>query len=511
MKFITKIPLRTVIEAILILIVLGVAVFFRTWKLNSLGFNSDEAVYAGQAAAMVEDPSLSQLFPIFRAHPLLYQSILSMVFKLGINDLSARLVSVAFGVGTVIVAYLLGAYLYGSIAGLSAGLFMAIMPYHLVVSRQVLLDGPMTFFATLTLYAAARFAKEEHPLWLVASGAALGLTFLSKETGIIFLGSLYMFLALAPKIRLRVFELFSTLVCIGLIIAPFPFTSILAGGGGAQKTQQYLVWQLFRRPNHDWNFYFATIPKAIGILLILTAIAGLVWLYKKWDWRETLLISWIIVPLVFFQVWPTKGFQYLLPIAPPFAVLAGRTILELVQRARWTEPNNGWRWAIATPVISAAIVITLVIPAFQRISSSLSTEFLAGSGGVPGGREAGQWINHNIPNGATLMTIGPSMANILQFYSHHKALGLSVSPNPLHRNPSYLPIDNPDFQIRTGEIRYIVWDLYSAGRSAFFAERVLSYAKRYNGRVVHTETISMASKKGQLEEKPVIIIFEVRP
>ena len=28
---------------------------------------------------------------------------------------------------------------------------MALMPYHVVVTRQVLLDGPMTFFATLTL------------------------------------------------------------------------------------------------------------------------------------------------------------------------------------------------------------------------------------------------------------------------------------------------------------------------------------------------------------------------
>src|SRR5690606_8041286 len=95
--------------------------------------------------------------------------------------------------------------------------------------------------------------------------------------------------------------------------------------------------------------------------------------------------------------------------------------------------------------------------------------FLAGTGGVPGGREVGHWINENVPQGAVFMTIGPSMANIIQFYGHRKAYGLSVSPNPLRRNPSYEPIDNPDYQIRTSALQYVVWDAFSAERSTFFS------------------------------------------
>jgi hypothetical protein len=109
------------------------------------------------------------------------------------------------------------------------------------------------------------------------------------------------------------------------------------------------------------------------------------------------------------------------------------------------------------------------------------------------------------------MTIGPSMANILQFYGHRRAFGLSVSPNPLHRNPSYTPIRNPDFEIRTGEFQYLVWDSYSAGRSSFFSEKLIQYAQRYNGRVVHTETVPIEDEQGTLQETPVIIIYEVRP
>ena len=75
--------------------------------------------------------------------------------------------------------------------------------------------------------------------------------------------------------------------------------------------------------------------------------------------------------------------------------------------------------------------------------------FLAGSGGVPGGREAGAWILKHTPTGSEFMTVGPSMANIIEFYGHREAYGLSISPNPLRRNPSYQPILNPDLQIRS--------------------------------------------------------------
>ena len=103
------------------------------------------------------------------------------------------------------------------------------------------------------------------------------------------------------------------------------------------------------------------------------------------------------------------------------------------------------------------------------------------------------------------------MANILQFYGERQAYGLSVSPNPLHRNPSYTPIRNPDFEIRTGEFQYIVWDAYSAARSTFFSEKLIGYTERYNGRVVHSEMVFTTLDDGQIVEKPVIIIYEVRP
>jgi hypothetical protein len=66
-------------------------------------------------------------------------------------------------------------------------------------------------------------------------------------------------------------------------------------------------------------------------------------------------------------------------------------------------------------------------------------------------------------------------------------------------------------QIRNGDIQYVVWDSYSAERSPFFSEGILRFAKRYHGRVVHTQSVMVTLADGTTIAKPVIIIYEVRP
>jgi hypothetical protein len=295
-----------------------------------------------------------------------------------------------------------------------------------------------------------------------------------------------------------------------LVISVFPLSLALAGAAGTRTAQSYLVWQLFRRPNHEWTFYPLTVPAAIGPLLILVAIGGLWLLRRDSSWREKLLVPWIVVPVVFFQLWPTKGFQYLLPIALVIAVLAARVFaLWAPEVIRQTGRNLSFGWL--RPAAVCVVVLTLAIPSWSQIQTVLSGQVLAGSGGVPGGREAGLWIGSNTPEGATLLTLGPSMANILQFYGHRKAYALSVSPNPLHRNPSYEPINNPDLQIRNNEVQYLVWDSFSASRSQYFSNNLLKFTRRYNGQIVYTKTVRVSNADGSATDTPVIVIYQVRP
>jgi Dolichyl-phosphate-mannose-protein mannosyltransferase len=497
----------------------GAGAFLRLWQLGRVGFNSDEAVYAGQAASIAGDPVLKAIFPVFRAHPLLYQFLLAQLYRDGVSDLVARLLAVGFGLATIYLVYRLGRLLYGQAVGLVAAALLALCPYHVVVTRQVLLDGPLTFFATLSLCLLAKFVVSERPVWLYAAGVGLGLTFLAKETGLVFVVATYAFLALSSNVRVRLRDLAIWALCTAAVIAPFPLSLLLGGGG--RTAQGFLVWQLFRPPNHDWNFYLIQVSLALGPLL-LVALLGVVGSVGAWSWRETLLACWALVPIAFFQTWPVKGFQYLLPIVAVVTVLAARLLVgswppvglrrltaELVRRwprgrgMRWQSP---WVRGLAT----AALLVSLGLGSWTRISSTGSTSFLAGSGGVPGGRAAGRWLGGNTPPGSKLLAIGPSMSNILQFYGHRQGYGLSVSPNPLHRNPAYDPVRNADLLIRSGEVQYLVWDSFTAARTPFFTQRLLGYARRYHGRVVHAETLAVR-QGGVTSRRQIIVIYQVRP
>lgn len=504
---------EAVLGRVILVLSLAAGAFVRLWQINAMGYNTDEAVYAGQAAAIAGVPVLKDIFPVFRAHPLLFQFVLSLIYRYQFSDLAGRLLAAGIGLGAVLLTYLIGKTLYGRLTGGFAAAFIALMPYTVVVSRQVLLDGPMMFFATLTVYMLARFGKSQKVEWLYAAGGIMGLTFLAKETSIILMGAIYTFLALSPEIRVRIRDLIIATLMMGLVIAPFPITLMFAGGSSSGRN--YLVWQLFRRSNHDFSFYSQVVPPAVGILVIVIALAGLALLWRERSWREKLLGAWILVPVIFFQLWPVKGFQYLLPIAPALAMLAARALGSLALKKhtyriahsinRWSI-HPLWAWLFA-----ALAVFSLGWSTWQRIQPETSSLFLAGTGGVPGGREAGAWIVKNMPANAQIMTIGPSMANIIQFYGQRRALGLSTSPNPLSRNPSYEPVLNPDLQIRHSELHYLVWDSFSAARTSFFADKLMSYVKKYNGRAVHTESITVTDSQGNQVVQPVIIIYEVHP
>ena len=457
--------------------ILALAAVLRVWQLNDVGFNSDEAVYSGQAAAIAEDSGLEDLFPVFRAHPLLLQTVLSLGWRLDLGVGFERFVVAAMGVATVYLVYELGKLLYGSRTGLVAALLMALMPYHVVVTRQVLLDGPMTLFATLTLLLLARFVLSGRPAMAVREwrghGSHVPVQGDQHRPALrrLRVPCAHSRAASPPK------DLAIALGVMAVVIAPFPLSLMVAGHTGTGES--YLTWQLFRRPNHDWLFYPSTVPEAVGPLVIVAAAAAL-WLYRREaSWRERLLVSWIAVPVVFFELWPVKGYQYLLPIAAPLAVLAARALCR-----RHTLPAL------------AIVCATLLLATLARIDAPDDGTALAGSGGLPAGREAGEWIDANVPEGSTFMTIGPSMANLVQFYGHRRAYGLSVSPNPLNRNPSYEPLPNPDQALRDSRIQYVVWDTFSAGRSEKFSRRLLRYAERYNGRAVHVEALPPRPRRG---------------
>ena len=257
------------------------------------------------------------------------------------------------------------------------------MPYHVIVSRQVLLDGPQMFFTTVTLCLLIRFARSGRTLWLCCAGAGMGLSVLAKEPSVIFCGAVYAFFALSPEIRVRPRALLTgaraswrSRSCRTRSRSRSPDRRSTGGN--------FLAWQLVRQPNHSLAFYLTAVPPTIGSASSRLAALSLIARARgrRWTWRETLVACWVGVPIAFLELWPVKGFQYLLPLAPVVAVLAADG-LATVARGRSRAPTacaSRGRARCSSRSCSAASPCRPT----RRLPRRGGSSYLAGSGGAPG-------------------------------------------------------------------------------------------------------------------------------
>ena len=513
-------------------LVLVLAVAVRLLNLDRFGFNSDEAVYSGQAAALAGHTDYAQLFGVFRAHPLLVHFIVSLVYRItGVNDLAPRLVSVAFGVGMVAVGGAIGTVVRGRLVGILTMLFVAISAYAVMVSRQMLLDGPMAFFFSLTLLFLALYVRRPRGVTLYAAACAAGLAFLAKETAVLMVPAVLVFFMLARDVPLKLRDFGISALVYALTIAPFPLSLYLTGG--SKLAQEFFIWQVLRRPNHDYAFYLTVIP-SMGIPLVALAVVGLVVALGRRRGLDVLIVSLSVVVIAFFEAWPVKGFQYLIPLITPVALLAADGVVGLsrqIARAldRFSLPyESASAWSRLTLVVACSIVLglgsigivatpaTAILATDSDQSAPATTPqaaftFTAGTGGLEASRPVGNWVRNNTLPDAHFLTIGPSFANIIQFYGGRRALALSVSPNPLRRNPTYEPVDNPDLIIRLNEVQYLVYDSYSAARTPFFAHELMRNVHKYSGILVYADYQPAQRLDGSTGQVPVVLIYEVHP
>src|SRR6185503_16944772 len=235
--------------------IIGIALFVRMIHLTALGFNSDEAVYTGQAGALAGVGSYARNFSPFRAHPLLLQTVLAMQIVLldRVSEFVSRGTVVLAGVGAVYATYRLGRQLYGVAVGLAAALVLAVMPYHVFISRQVLLDVPAGLAVLLAFAALYRYEGYETRRLLYLAGALAGIACVIKETMIIFAPAALLYLlwaGLLRKTRLR--DMVTALVLMLVPLLPFVSTRFFFSGSSSGG---YIIYQLFREPNHPaWYF-----------------------------------------------------------------------------------------------------------------------------------------------------------------------------------------------------------------------------------------------------------------
>jgi hypothetical protein len=248
--------------------------------------------------------------------------------------LTARLVLVAIGVGTVAAAWWLGKASYGQMAGFVAAAATAVETTHVAYSRMAVTDVPLTLGVTVALALMVTGRIE-------LAGLAVGLAASAKYPGI---------LLAAPLVAAAWGRWRRLAIAGGLALLAFAATSpyVLVHLGQAAGD----AWDVQQSARHGWlgfeHDHAAPIAFAARLWdgfgpVILISLAGLVLalLARK---RADLVLA--VFVLVYFADLLTLGAhfdRYVLPLVPALGALAGRlralapvTILMLVVPLTWT-------------------------------------------------------------------------------------------------------------------------------------------------------------------------------
>ncbi|MEK7550250.1 MAG: glycosyltransferase family 39 protein [Patescibacteria group bacterium] len=173
---------------ILILIgVIGVALFLRLYNLTLLPVFVDEAIYIRWSQIMGNEPTL-RFLPLSDGKQPLYMWVL-MFFVRHFSDplYIGRLISAISGIGTLLGIFALTFVLFKSKkVALIASFLYCLSPFFVFFDRMALVDSMLNFFGVWTVFFAVLTSKTRRLDMAMITGFFLGFMLLTKSPAIFF-------------------------------------------------------------------------------------------------------------------------------------------------------------------------------------------------------------------------------------------------------------------------------------------------------------------------------------
>ena len=499
LQFSRKITVGRPILPLIVIVIL--AFLLRFWDLGWNGFNGDESIYSGQAASLLGEQDFFKNFGVFRAHPLLLQSMVSIAFALfGIHDFIARIVPAMFGSLTIFVTYHVAKELFDKRVGLISCLVLAVLPFHIVFSRQVLVDVPLSFFVMLFLYFIIKYNAIGNNIYSYWTGVSCGLCFISKEIGLVTLPIFIVYTLVTRTLKLNKFLIFFS----GLVSGVFPyFFLVFTRQDAANAIYNYALFQL-DRGGHKFSPQYLSIlfNEAFGYVLSILCIISAVLLWgesrrkggRKYTKQLILLILTLGTFFLLYQFLPATGDRFMITLVPPGVILGCAFLV-----------SKSVRKLPAQKLLYLSIIPLIILSTNFFMSKAFQIEDLKISDGLgtPWKRDAALWIRDNTPMAAGVLTDNMPLANIIRFYSNHDVYAVSISPNP-----SYLQVDNPALLVLNNNITIIVQDL-DPQRNSKATSQLAKFLQFSDPKLVYTG-YEHTIEDGKNKQIPMIKVYQVR-
>ena len=393
------------LEAAAVAVIVAVGGLLRFWNLDRVGFRGDEAVYAGQAAVLAGADELQRWFILMsrgNSNFLLFQRVVSLAYRMfGVSDVGARAVAATFSTMTIVVVFAIARTLYTRRAALVAAVLLAVSSYSVFLARLALLDATLTFLVTLAMLCLARWDQTSRPMWLYGFGACVALAIQAKIVGVLLLPILGGYLLVS---RRRLPWPVVALASVALLVFLSPVLLDLASN--SREFGDFLSRSSRRVSHVPWTYYPTVLLGREGLVVVVLWTAGIVTAVVRRSRADVIPGLWLLAFVGFYQLYPLKAFNYLLPSVPALCLLAARALDHL---PRPSLPVL----RVAATVAVAVVLVVGVTPCQWR---ALHDDSYAGL------EEAARWLADNSPAEAGVMTLSHGSAQyVFSFYGRRDA------------------------------------------------------------------------------------------
>lgn len=191
-RHVPKANSKKMIYFLIMILILAIGSFFRINNLDSnpYGFFCDEASSGYNAFSLLKTgkdeygkpwPILFQSFGDYKGPTLIYSTAIS-VKALGLNEFSTRIPSAIYGIGSIVLLFLIFYLRRQPILGLSSAFLLAISPWHIHFSRVAFENTAYLFFLLLGLVFWTLFIKSRKSIWIVLTSLAFLISFFSASS-----------------------------------------------------------------------------------------------------------------------------------------------------------------------------------------------------------------------------------------------------------------------------------------------------------------------------------------
>lgn len=394
-----------IVAILIVLIALGIRVYFLSTTTSEQPLWWDEAEYLLQAKHWAFGTPNTGFGDV---RPVGFSAFAAILYILGANEIGLRVVEILFSVAGVWLIYLLGKELYGQRVGILSSFVLAVFYLDIFHSQRLLVDVPATTLQLAAAYLLVQGLRhEKYRIWYLYSFVpVLVLSFLIRFTSVLFVVPLGAYILGTHGwnfLKRREF-LVSALIGLALLFPFFVYSyltygdilhSVLRAGGsgfsyateagfsaGLDRLGQYVGF---------WPTYFREVFLVIFIIGLALALKSLLVLDKifKRNYEhgavDVFVLSWAAIFLIyygfFFHVFDPR---YLTPAFPALFLLVGKGLDKIYSTTHRYH-------AMLAPVLVVALLLFGGYQQFKQADALIKIK----ANSYQELKDAGIWIKAN--------------------------------------------------------------------------------------------------------------------